>query len=74
MKVKDFKVGQIVVDKLGNEYEVLHITDDNMPLRIGCIKFCKPIAIYDGSFFMVLGKNFGFINPKKLQEKAVIKA
>ena len=69
MKVKDFKVGQIVMDKLGNEYKVLHITDDNMPLRIACTKFCKPIAIYDGSFFYGVGQEFWIYKSKKVARK-----
>lgn len=46
MKLKDIKVGQVVVDKHGNEYEVKEITkNDRMPVYLQCIKFVQRILV-----------------------------
>lgn len=46
MKLKDIKAGQIVVDKLGNEYEVRGVDEnDKMPVLLRCIKFVKEISV-----------------------------
>lgn len=46
MKLKDVKVGQIVVDKYGNEYIIKEITkDDRMPVYLECVKFVKKILV-----------------------------
>lgn len=42
MRLKEMKVGQIVADKFGNEYEVREISEcDKMPVLLRCIKFVK---------------------------------
>ena len=43
MKVEDIKVGQTVVDKLGNEYvvEIVDYDDDLMPVWLRCTKFVE---------------------------------
>lgn len=46
MRLKDIKVGQIVVDKLGNEYEVRGIDEnDKMAVLLRCTKFVKEISV-----------------------------
>lgn len=49
MNPKDMKVGQIVVDKFGNEYEVKYIdnNDTAMPIRLCCTKFVAPVDVQD---------------------------
>lgn len=46
MKLEEFKLGQIVVDRFGNEYEVREIiTKDKMPILLKCIKFVKEVDV-----------------------------
>lgn len=46
MRLKEMKVGQIVADKFGNEYEVREISEcDKMPVLLRCIKFVKEISV-----------------------------
>ena len=50
LKVEDLKIGQIVVDKHGNEYEVHAIDrDDIMPIRLRCTKFVRKVNVQDGN-------------------------
>lgn len=62
MKLKDVRVGMIVVDKLGNEYIVIDVDYDEdynesepntMPIRIQCTKFLKivPVQKFGVSFY-----------------------
>jgi len=49
-KAKDLKVGQIVVDKHGNEYEVYEVYEVGrgiMPIALRCIKFVKRVNVQD---------------------------
>lgn len=46
-KAKDLKVGQIVVDKHGNEYEVYEVGRGIMPIALRCIKFVKRVNVQD---------------------------
>ena len=41
MKLEDVKIGQIVVDKFGNEYEITYVDYNNKvtPVEMVCIKF-----------------------------------
>lgn len=48
MKLEEFKVGQIVVDKHGNEYEVNDVHRGMMPIRLRCIKFVRKVNVQDG--------------------------
>lgn len=44
MKLKDIKVGQVVVDKVGNKYEVKEIDVDYfMPVYLKCIKYVRSV-------------------------------
>ena len=46
MKLKDVKVGQIVVDKYGNEY-IVEIADNHhsRPVLLKCIKFLNIVRV-----------------------------
>lgn len=68
MKLKDIKAGQIVTDKLGNEYKVLFVTadGDDMPVELECIKFSEEISA-DGIFtFRRIGQCFWIYKSKKI--------
>lgn len=51
MKLEDVKIGQIVVDKFGNEYEITYVDYNNKvtPVEMVCIKFIE--KSYVGSVF-----------------------
>ena len=68
MKLKDIKVGQVVVDKFGNEYIVNTITENKlMPIGLKCIKFIKNISVQDmGKIeFHKVGQSFYIYKSKK---------
>lgn len=68
MKPKDMKVGQIVVDKFGNEYEVEYIdnNDTAMPIKMCCTKFVVPVDVQDD--------NVGFTGAGKLNSYWIYKS
>lgn len=68
MKLKDMEVGQIVVDKSGNEYEVEYIdnNDTAMPIKMRCTKFVTPVDVQDG--------NVGFRCTSKLNSYWIYKS
>lgn len=71
MKLKDIKAGQIVTDKLGNEYKVLFVAadGDDMPVELECIKFSEEISV-DGIFtFRRIGQCFWIYKSKKSCQK-----
>lgn len=46
MKLENVKVGMLLKDKFGNEYEVIEINrnDDFQPVRVKCVKFVKRVC------------------------------
>nr|DAR90855.1 MAG TPA: hypothetical protein [Caudoviricetes sp.] len=45
MKLENVRVGQIVVDKHGNEYEVCEVGRGIMPIALRCFKFVKRVNV-----------------------------
>lgn len=73
MKLKDIKVGQVVVDKFGNEYEVVEITkNDRMPVYLKCIKFVKKILVQRFGMieFYKEGQSFFVYKSKKVAKNS----
>lgn len=69
MKLKEIEIGQIVIDKFDNEYEVLEITEDNrMPIKLKCIKFVKNIRVQNFCKveFYKVGQSFYIYKSKKV--------
>lgn len=50
MKARELKIGQIVVDQYGNEYEVLKLFDVLGHVTFKCTKFVKKVEIREGVF------------------------
>lgn len=46
MKLENVKVGMLLKDKFGNEYEVIEVNknDDFQPVRVKCVKFVKRVC------------------------------
>lgn len=63
MNFEDVRVGQILVDKDGNQFEVMEIDrmDDDLPV---CLKLVKHIATFavPGNEFEVMGPGQGFLD------------
>ena len=55
MKLKDCRIGMKVVDKLGNEYEVLEADDTIRPLKLKCIKFVREAKLAPFASFAEVG-------------------
>lgn len=66
---KTFEVGQIVVDKLGNEYEVLETDDTILPLKLKCTKFVKEAKIAPVVSFTNVGQIFWIFKSKKSRQR-----
>ena len=68
MKLKDIKIGQIVVDKLGNEYKVLFVCadGDDVPVELECIKFSKKVNVDDTFASNHIGQCFWIYKSKKI--------
>ena len=68
MKLKDIKVGQVVVDKFGNEYKVLFVCadGDDMPVELECIKFSEKVNVDDTFTFNRIGQCFWIYKSKKI--------
>lgn len=66
MKLKNVKVGQILIDKFGNEYRVLFVANDyDMPVELECVKFSQCVNV-DGNFtFTRIGQCFWIFKSKK---------
>nr|DAJ41880.1 MAG TPA: hypothetical protein [Ackermannviridae sp.] len=74
MKFKDVKIGQIVIDKHGNEYKVhnieYNIGDDNCtPVALLCIKHVKDISIFNHICFTTIGQVFWIYKSKKMARR-----
>lgn len=74
MKLKEIRIGQIVIDKLGNEYKVhdvdYNIGDDNCtPVALECIKHVKDISIFNHICFTTIGQVFWIYKSKKMAKK-----
>lgn len=60
----DFPVGAIVVDGLGNEYEVLENTmdiNDDQPIYLRCTKFVTNVLVEDGVAFTKEGDEWWIV-------------
>ena len=69
MKLKDCRIGMKVVDKLGNEYEVLEADDTIRPLRLKCIKFVKEAKLAPFASFTEVGQIFWIFKSRKAVRK-----
>ena len=72
MKLKEIKIGQVVIDRHGNEYTVDEVDKDEsrdniMPIRITCTKFLKNAIVQqnDISFYKV-GQSFWIFKSEKV--------
>ncbi len=72
MKLKEIKIGQIVVDRFGNEYIVKEVDRDSspyniMPIRIKCIKLLKSILVQRNDvLFCEVGQSFWIYKSKEV--------
>ena len=70
MKLKEIEIGQIVVDKFGNEYvveKVTNNTDSMMPVLLKCTKFVKSIGIQESDItFDDVDESFWIYKSKKI--------
>ena len=66
---KTFEAGQIVVDKLGNEYEVIEVDDTIRPLKLKCIKFVKEAKLAPFASFTEVGQIFWIFKSRKVVRK-----
>lgn len=74
MKLKEIKVGQIVIDKLGNEYVVEKVINNidgvMMPVLLKCTKFVKCIGVQESDvMFDDVGQSFWIYKSKKIAKK-----
>ena len=72
MKLEDVKIGMKVIDKFGNEYEIVEVTEDEqMPVKVKCTKFLKPIHVQDfGNVYIdKVGKSYYIFKSKKVARK-----
>ena len=69
MKLKEIEIGQIVVDKFGNEYVVEQVQRhaDLMPVLLKCTKFVKSIGIQESDItFDDVDESFWIYKSKKI--------
>ena len=71
MKLEDIEVGQIVVDKFGNEYVVEIVNyDDWMPVYLRLTKFVKRVVVQKhGLMFECVDDYFWIYKSKKVAKK-----
>ena len=69
MKLKDCRIGMKVVDKLGNEYEVLEADDTIRPLKLKCIKFVREAKLAPFASFAEVGQIFWIFKSRKAVRK-----
>ena len=66
MKLKEIEIGQVVVDKFGNEYIVEQVHDGLMPILVKCTKFVKCIGVQENDvMFNDVDKSFWIYKSKK---------
>lgn len=70
MQPSELKIGQIVVDPHGNEYEVLHL--DSMPyyVTLKCVKFVKAVQVSKDVYVKDVWRQvINLINTKYLEDQ-----
>ena len=52
MKLEDARIGMEIVDKFGNEYVIIGLTNDCMPVKLKCTKLENECVIDDTTEFV----------------------
>lgn len=75
MNFEDVRVGQILVDKDGNEFEVMEIDrmDDDLPVLLKLVKHVATFAV-PGNEFEVMEPGQGFIDAEFWVDRELVKA
>lgn len=68
MKFADLEVGQIVVDRHGNEYEVLCSTRIPYDVKLKCTKFVKQVEVSKDNFLTTKCQVVHVLNKEYLEE------
>ena len=74
MKLKDFEIGQLVLDQYGNEYEVLGLDPLEYYVQLRCTKYVKRAEICKGVYVTNIRDIIFAINTEYLNEKYNLKS
>lgn len=65
MKLNDAHIGMTVIDKFGNEYVIIALANDEMPVKLKCTKFVAECIIDDTTKFLDCGDEWWIVDSEE---------
>ena len=65
MKYKDAHINMTVMDKFGNEYVIIALTNDEMPVKLKCTKFVAECIVDDTTKFLDCGDEWWIVDSEE---------
>ena len=65
MKYKDAHINMTVMDKFGNEYVIIALTNDEMPVKLKCTKFVAECIVGDTTKFLDCGDEWWIVDSEE---------